>query len=149
MPPISPCSAATKARFHPMTIGNGMNAAKTAQSPLISPSVSRDTFHPQFGTSPATGPEQPGWFKREVWSRMKASAKGAMQGTFTYKNWKWDLGYVGIGFLATLPFAAAIPGSHIILLPALYVGGRLLNGLARGAQGLYKPSLIESGTAAY
>jgi hypothetical protein len=80
---------------------------------------------------------------------MKASAKGAMQGTFTYKNWKWDLGYVGIGFLATLPFAAAIPGSHIILLPALYVGGRLLNGLARGAQGLYKPSLIESGTAAY
>lgn len=149
MSPISPYNTATKARLNPMVRGNGVNATITTQSSLVSPSVSKDTFHPQFGTSPTKSPEQPGWFKREVWSRMKASAKGALQGTFTYKNWKWDLGYVGIGFLATLPFAAAIPGSHIILLPALYVGGRLLNGLVRGAQGLYKPSLIESGTAAY
>lgn len=145
MPSISPFHTTAKARLSQKNRSNGLKAPSATEFPE-SP---QDTFQPRFGTSPTTSPEPPGWFKREVWSRMKASAKGAMQGTFTYKNWKWDLGYVGIGFLATLPFAAAIPGAHILLLPALYVGGRLLNGLARAAQGLFKPSLIESGKATY
>lgn len=145
MPSISPYNTATEIRHNPKALGNGPTTPKSLD--LTAPhqdSFRSQSGRPKFGTSPAPSPDKPGWSRR-----VKASCKGAWQGTFTYKNWKWDLGYVGIGFLATLPFAAAIPGAHIVMLPALYVGGRLLNGLARGAQGLWNPSLIESGKATY
>lgn len=125
-------------------IGNPVSTNPAKASGLKS--LERDTFQPKFGTNPAENAEkakEKGWFNQNVWSRIKASSKGAMKGTFTFKNWKWDLGYVGVGFLATLPFAMTIPGSHLILLPILYVGGRLLNGMYKAGAGLIKPEWVK------
>lgn len=127
--------------------GNQVSAKPAKASGLSA--LERDTFQPRFGNPPTESAEkgkEKGWF-RKGWdgtlSRIKASGKGAVKGTFTFKNWKWDLGYVGVGFLATLPFAMTIPGSHLILLPILYVGGRLLNGMYKAGAGLIKPEWVK------
>lgn len=122
--------------------GNQVSASPAKASGMKA--LERDTFQPKFGKPPAESAEkEKGWFNRNIWSRIKASGKGAVKGTFTFKNWKWDLGYVGVGFLATLPFAMTIPGSHLILLPILYVGGRLLNGMYKAGAGLIKPQWVK------
>ncbi|WP_373532343.1 hypothetical protein [Vampirovibrio sp.] len=141
MPTISSPFQVIKASINPIR-----TAAPTGQASLaaIKPKpLDCDTLQLRFGNPPAS--EKKGIQKlwNTTWTHLKAGGKGAFSGFFNAQHKKWDAAYVIGGFLATLPFAAAIPGSHLILLPLLYLGSRTINGVYRGLKGLIKPSWIE------
>lgn len=128
---------AAKNAVHPLNTQPIAHSTRQSVGRLRTP-LQKDTL--QFGDDAAKTTQKSFW--NRIGSRLNAGARGAWGGFFTLKNWKWDAAYVTIGTLGTLPLAAAIPGSHFLLVPALYVGSRVINSLFRAGKGLIKPEWV-------